>query len=108
MASDKLKEFRDWLNLLFTLLTVAVLPICWLALRNQKLEIREEMRERYISTELFKAATDKITAENVKENARLSAENTKLGAEITILNSKLDRIQIQLVRLTDAIHLKDP
>lgn len=96
MATERLRDLRDWLNLVFTIITVAVLPICWLALRNQKLEIREEMRQQYITSETFKA-----------ENAKLSAENTKLGAEITIINAKLDRIQIQLVRLTDATKIKD-
>lgn len=105
MASERTREIREWLTFGLSLLTLIGIPCGMLVLRNNRLEIREEWRAQlqaqlqlYVTAESFKA-----------ENAKLAAENTNLRAEVIVINAKLDKIQIQLVRLTDAVKLRpDP
>lgn len=96
MATERTREIRDWINFALTILTVLIVPIGLLVLRNQRLEIREEMRQDYVTKEIYK----------VNEQAR-DATSTRISADITELNLKLDRMQIQLARLMDAVKLKD-
>jgi Tfp pilus assembly protein PilO len=97
MANEKLKEFRDWANLILTLVTVAIIPTGLLVLRNQRLEMREEMRKEYVSLESYR-------------NTAMSqaAENGALKVQLENLSIKIDRMQVTLVRLTDAVKLANP
>jgi cell division protein FtsB len=95
--NEKLKEARDWATLGLSLLAVLILPAGLLVLKNQRLEMAAEVRREYVSVETYRAGV-----------AAVSAENSALKAEIAILNGKMDKLQITIVRLTDAIKLRDP
>lgn len=94
MANDRLREVRDWINLLFTIVSVAVIPVCWLAIENQRLQIREEVRQTYVPLDVYRA-----------DVARRDAEIAKRDAEISSISVKIDRLTISVARLTDAVKL---
>lgn len=89
MATEKLREARDWLNLGFTIISVMVVPVGLLVLRNQKLEIQQDMAQKYVPLDLYKEARAADTA-----NA-------------AAMNAKIDRLNTSVTRLTDAVKLKD-
>ncbi len=97
MATERTKEVREWLGFAFSLLTLIAIPVGAVILRNQRLEIREETRHDYVSKELY--AADAIVK---------AAENAQLKADIATLNAKMDALKITMVRLTDAVKLRDP
>jgi hypothetical protein len=94
--TERVREFRDWTNLVLTGLTVLVIPIGLLVLRDQRFLIMDEVRRSYVSQEAFTA----------DHNAR-TAENAKLATDIIEINAKLSNIQITITRLSDATKLKD-
>jgi hypothetical protein len=96
MATERLREVREWVQFALALVTVLIIPAGLLVLRNQRLEIREEMRQAYVSAAVFQSSVN-----------ALAVENSSLKSEIGSLNVKIDRIQISLIRLTDAVKLKD-
>lgn len=112
MASERTREIREWMTFGLSLLTLIGIPCGLLVLRNNRLEIREEWRNQlqfYVTADAFKSENAKLTEAVKAENAKLAAENANLRAEVIIINAKLDKIQIQLVRLTDAVKLRpDP
>lgn len=90
MATERLREIRDWINLGLTTLTVAIIPMSLVLVRNFRLETREEMRQGYVALDVYRA------------------ELARRDAEITSISAKLDRLNTSVVRLTDAVKLKDP
>lgn len=90
MATERLREIRDWINLALTTLTVAIIPMSLVLVRNFRLETREEMRQGYVALDVYRA------------------ELARRDAEITSISAKLDRLNTSVVRLTDAVKLKDP
>lgn len=91
-----MKEFRAWANLLLTFLTVLIVPIGLLVLKNQRLEIIDEMRKQFVAVEVYHLNLSTI-----------AAENASLKSEISLLSSKIERQTVTLARVVDAIKLRD-
>lgn len=53
MASEKLKEAREWLTFGLSFLTMLAIPIGLLILNNQKMVIEREIEEKYVNKETF-------------------------------------------------------
>lgn len=97
MATERLKEAREWIQFGLAILTVLIIPAGLLILKNQRLEIAAEMQRNYVSVESYRASV----ATQVAENAALKAELSSLSAEIRSM-------RVTLVRLTDAVKLSNP
>lgn len=78
-------------------MTVIAVPVVALVIKNAKLEMRDEVRREYVSKELY--ASD-LSAK--------TAETKELRSQIETLNAKMDALKITMVRLTDAVKLRDP
>lgn len=96
MASERTKELREWISFVLTIVTVLIIPTGLLVLRNQKLELKDEIRQEYVTIEAYKAGV-----------AALAVTDATAKADLVAVNAKLDKIQISLARLMDAVKLKD-
>lgn len=97
MATERIQNYREWATLIISFLTLLGIPVGGLILRNQRLEIRDEMHREYVAIETYRAG---ITS--------TAAENAALKAQIEALSAKMDRLQITMVRVTDAVKLSNP
>jgi hypothetical protein len=97
MATERTRELREWATFFLSLLTLIGIPCGLLILRNQRLEMREEMRQGYVSLEIYHI-----------DLARRDAEIARRDAEIAAISAKIDRLTVSVARLTDAVKLKDP
>lgn len=96
MMNERIREVRDWINLVLTFLTVLIVPIGLLILKDQRLEIMDQVRHEYIPRDIYTA--DREVAK---------ADNARLATDVTDINVKLDHIQINIARLMDAAKLKE-
>jgi hypothetical protein len=92
----KTEQVRDWITFGGTLLTLLIIPVGMLILRDQRYQIMDEVRHGYVAQESFVA----------DHNSRM-AENAKMAADIIEINAKLSNIQITITRLSDSAGLKD-
>lgn len=97
MASERVNNIRDWANLALTLIISLAIPVGALVLKNQRLEITSEMQRNFVSIETYRYGV-----------ATTAAENAQLRSQIEVLNAKMDALKITMVRLTDAVKLRDP
>lgn len=97
MASEQIKNVREWLTFSLSLLTVLIVPVGVLVMRNQRLEIASEVQRGYVSLETYHAGLTVV-----------AAENAALKSQIEALNAKMDKLQITMVRVVDAVKLSNP
>lgn len=107
MASEKLREAREWLTFAASLLTVIGIPVGLLVLRNQKLETLEQVRHEYVTKESFEANKSAQASELNSLKTTEASEIISLKAELSRLSAQIQVQTVQIVRLTDAVKLKD-
>lgn len=87
MASEKLKEVREWLTFALSAATVIAIPVGFIILENQRLQIEKNASERYV---------DKMTFSDAK-----SRWDTGLGE----LRGSMQALQLEQQHQTDVMQM---
>lgn len=75
--SEKMKEARDWINLIMTALTLVAIPVGILILNNQKYQIQLDAQERYVTKATFseeKAHQEAIDKDQYQKTGELTGK----------------------------------
>src|SRR5213595_339748 len=91
---EKLHEARAWATLIMSVFTTVAIPVGWLVLSNQRMEIEKQTQQLYIS----KATYDSDRQHN-DEDRRDEAKS------IGEIQGKLNSLFLEQVRMSDNISL---
>lgn len=92
MATEQMKEWREWGTFALTLLTVVAIPVGALILRNQRLEIAAECDHKYATQAM-------VTAERAEREAGDQSTWRRLGET----NGKLDTVIVQQASMLQTV-----
>lgn len=95
MATERLREVREWGTFILTLLTVALIPICLLALKNQRLETLQTVSERYVSKDEFVLERARLQTSIDATNVRFD----KVDAKIDVVSTKADALKLSMIEI---------
>lgn len=90
MVTEKIKEVREWATFMLSAVTVVAIPVGLLILRNQRLEILNDVAGKYVTSETYKAG--------------LASQAQSYGE----IKGKLDSMFIEQIHMSDNFQvLKD-
>lgn len=106
MASERLKEVREWGNFIITILVGIAIPVGIMVLKNEKLEIQADVREKFVAKSDFIEYRDAHKLYGETEKVRLQTEidvtNSKfekLEGKIEVVNQKADGLNLTLMQI---------
>lgn len=88
----KLRDLREWGTFLISLVTLVAIPIGLIILRNQRLEIEQEISKGFVAKISY--AEDLIRAEAERRDQRSS---------IGEIRGKIDNMLTEQIRMSDAL-----
>lgn len=90
----RMKEIREWGTFCLSLLTVIALPVGYVVLHNARLEIMNEVSQKYVAKDVYE-----------KDSMRQEQERGQMQVTIGIVQGKVESIQLEQIHQADSLSM---
>jgi len=94
MQPDKLEAIRKWGTFCMAATSALGVPLCFLVLTNQRLQIEKVIADSYINKSQY-----------IEDRGRLERADQEQWRKVTELGVKIDEVLIKQVRMEDSLSM---